>query len=309
MLTMSRRALVVAGCCMGIFAGPAAFAHAAVVPILNCADVNGTQVTGTFGYNNTGAATTIDVGLDNFFSPGAVFRGQPASFDPGRHDRVFSTTFTASTSLTQITWLLDGNTATASSTSTPSCIGMQWAGIWALPLGLGMYHHLDVVVHDDASWVATADPGSGEPGVSTDWQKLGSLTGGGQGDTGATGPTGPQGPAGGTGPTGPQGAAGATGQQGPIGPGGPKGDTGPTGPAGPGGGASLTFPSPLTWMFPFTGRLLIHDSHVRPNSVIVIQYVGDAGSKPTSVDDIKLGSFVATGSRFERFRYVVFNQS
>jgi hypothetical protein len=161
---------------------------------------------------------------------------------------------------------------------------MFWAGSWLAntPFAPGA-----VVLHGGKTFVATDDPGSTEPGSGGAWQALAS---------GAAGSTGPTGPTGATGPAGPTGATG------------PAGATGPQGPAGS-GGPQLTFPSWHTYYFPRSGRLYIHDSHVSYKSVVVIQYVGDnAGSRPTSVDDQRSGSFVAVGSPYHDFRYVVFNQ-
>jgi hypothetical protein len=138
-----------------------------------------------------------------------------------------------------------------------------------------------------------APPDSPQGGINffSDWVELGNVAGGPKGDTG------PQGP---TGPTGPQGPAGDTG---PGGPRGPAGATGPKGPAGP----STGFPSSQAFEFPRNGRLLIHDDHVKPDSTILIQYVGFPGF-PTAVNSVITGSFVALGTPHLHFRYVVFNQ-
>ncbi|HEV8673476.1 MAG TPA: hypothetical protein VGX21_05470 [Methylomirabilota bacterium] len=47
---------------------------------------------------------TIEVGENNFFSPGVLFRNQPTEFFPGVHHWVFATSFQVSGSQTQITW-------------------------------------------------------------------------------------------------------------------------------------------------------------------------------------------------------------
>jgi hypothetical protein len=60
-------------------------------------------------------------------------------------------------------------------------------------------------------------------------------------------------------------------------------------------------------MFSPSGRLLIRDPHVGTTSVITIEYMGRSG-RPTSVDRLTMGSFVATGTPGRHFRYVVFNQ-
>jgi hypothetical protein len=375
--SIRRKALVAAACCAFFAAGHTALAQADdLTPLLECADYNAATNTASasFGYDSTFSSTVhIDVGPNNFFSPGVIFRNQPTDFLPGVQHRVFSTTFQVSAGQSQITWFLDGNTVTVNGAallggtfSGPSCSsGMVFAGPWSALLS---YTSGSVVTHDDASWVAVLDT-TNEPGLSTDWTELGSLNGG-TGDTGPTGPQGPQGDTGPTGDTGPQGSTGDTGPQGDTGPKGPAGDTGPqgntgpagpkgdtglagpagpkgstgaTGPAGPTGakglkgdkgdtghkgdqgpagprgfqgspgppgpsGANLTFPSSQTFTFPYSGRLLIHDSHVHSSSVILIQYVGDSGGRATSVDDVSSGSFVATGSAGYHFRYVVFSQ-
>jgi hypothetical protein len=327
---MSRLALAGVACC-AVFTGNAALARAAdLVPLLNCADFapGSSTITGSFGYISTFTSTVhIDVGPNNFFSPGLLSRGQPTDFLVGEHDRVFATSFQVSASSPQIVWFLNGNPVIFSGARiqdgtdhVPSCSArMLFRGDWSV---FNSYNEQDVVTHNDASWVAVVDT-TNEPGLSTDWVELGSLAGGPKGDTGPqgpTGPTGPQGPAGDTGPTGPAGATGdtgpkgssgsdgATGPQGPTGPSGPKGDTGATGPQGlP--GSSLTFPSAITYQFPPGGHLLIHDVHVKPESVILVEYLDRPDSNGTAISDLKVGSFVAIGLPHAKFRYVVFNQS
>jgi hypothetical protein len=64
--------------------------------------------TAYFGYDNsTGAAVTIPVGVNNYFSPGVQDRGQVTSFQPGRVSNAFSVTFKSTSSLLG-TWFLKG---------------------------------------------------------------------------------------------------------------------------------------------------------------------------------------------------------
>ncbi len=82
---------------------------ATVVPILNCVkrNHNGTY-TARFGYDNsTGAAVTIPVGANNFFTPGNQNRGQTTVFQPGLVANAFSVTFNASGSNLAV-WFLRG---------------------------------------------------------------------------------------------------------------------------------------------------------------------------------------------------------
>ncbi len=80
-----------------------------VAPLLNCVvkNANGTY-TAKFGYDNTtGAAITIPVGANNYFTPGAQNRGQVTTFQPGRVNNAFSVTFSANGSNLGI-WILKG---------------------------------------------------------------------------------------------------------------------------------------------------------------------------------------------------------
>jgi hypothetical protein len=65
--------------------------------------------TARFGYNNTtGAALTIPVGANNYFTPGKQNRGQTTVFQPGRVTNAFSVTFTASQGSNLAIWFLRG---------------------------------------------------------------------------------------------------------------------------------------------------------------------------------------------------------
>jgi CSLREA domain-containing protein len=80
-----------------------------VVPILECVQrlPNG-KYRAYFGYDNTtGAAVTIPVGVNNYFTPGNPNRGQTTLFQPGRVTNAFSVNFNASGSNLAV-WFLKG---------------------------------------------------------------------------------------------------------------------------------------------------------------------------------------------------------
>ncbi|MGH9841961.1 MAG: putative Ig domain-containing protein [Blastocatellia bacterium] len=80
-----------------------------VVPILECVQhlPNG-MYRAYFGYDNTtGAAVTIPVGVNNFFTPGNQNRGQTTLFQPGRVTNAFNVTFKANGSNLAV-WFLKG---------------------------------------------------------------------------------------------------------------------------------------------------------------------------------------------------------
>jgi Collagen triple helix repeat (20 copies) len=269
-----------------------------LLPKLTCVRTTpsdaGRELTAVFGYVNTSGSTIVeDIGENNFFSPGELDRGQPTEFLPGRHPVAFQTSFILSASLTQVTWFLRGETVVASAEplSWPRC-GLSWLGPWRPRSLLSSYKVFDVVTHGGRSWVAADDPGPSEPGAGPEWELLATREAGPPGEQGPPGPTGPTGPAGPTGPPGPAGPAGLPGSAGPAG---PPGD-------------QLSFPSPETRSFSKQGRRRVRDTHVTTSSVVMIQYVGAGGRRPTSVTQQKVGSFVAVGSPNRRFRYVVYNQ-
>lgn len=70
---------------------------ATVTPVLSCVQHNQNgSWTARFGYDNsTGAAVTIPVGANNYFTPGSQNRGQTTVFQPGRVTNAFSVNFTA----------------------------------------------------------------------------------------------------------------------------------------------------------------------------------------------------------------------
>ena len=66
-----------------------------IVPKVTCVTLNANgSYTVRFGYeNSTGAAVTIPVGANNYFTPGAQNRGQTTTFQPGVVNNAFSVTF------------------------------------------------------------------------------------------------------------------------------------------------------------------------------------------------------------------------
>jgi N-acetylneuraminic acid mutarotase len=81
-----------------------------VVPFLRCVRrvASGTY-TAYFGYDNsTGAAVTIPVGADNYFTPGSQNRGQTTVFQPGRVTNAFSVTLTKGNNSNLAVWYLRG---------------------------------------------------------------------------------------------------------------------------------------------------------------------------------------------------------
>jgi hypothetical protein len=281
MLTATRKAALVA--VLAVAGMAPASAHAQLTPILDCASysVFNNTLEGWFGYTNSSASQVDEpIGLNNFFSPGVIDRGQPTSFDPGTHHFVFRTAFQVSAGMSQATWDLENNTVVLQQTSTPQCPPLIWAGPWHP----STFSPGDVVTDNNSSWMATQLEFNTEPGGDPGWVQLGNLNGG---------ATGPAGPIGATGPTG------ATG---------PKGSDGTRGPAGPPGGpgARKVFPGPGTVSFAHTGRRLVRDSHVMPSSTVTIQYIGAGPHEPTSIVEQRNGYFIATGTPNSMFRFVVY---
>lgn len=74
-------------------------------------NANGT-FTATWGYANGNAnPVSIPIGSANKFYPGSANLGQPTTFQPGTHHAVFTTPFSGS----DLTWILDGRTASVRS--------------------------------------------------------------------------------------------------------------------------------------------------------------------------------------------------
>jgi len=83
---------------------------ATIVPILECVQRNANNTyTARFGYGNqTGAAVTIPVGANNYFTPGNQNRGQTTVFQPGRVTNAFSVTFSKGKGSNLAIWFLRG---------------------------------------------------------------------------------------------------------------------------------------------------------------------------------------------------------
>lgn len=287
-----RKGLVAAlGCALlGGLAWPIS-APAAVMPEVTCATFHPSdnRMYALFGYvNSDDESVTLPIGPQNAFTPGSPDRGQPTTFLPGAHGSAFRMSFVVSPLIPSVAWTLDGTSLLVAGNGTYPTCEMHWTGPW----GPGLSYIVgDLVTHDGNAWVATRTPVTTEPGAGGEWQSLVDL---------AEGPEGPSGPEGPTGPAGPPGPIGPTGPTGPAGPQGPRGAPGP--PA-----ADSAFPSSTNRRFTRRGRRLIKDPNVRPSSVIIVQYVGRGGQRPTSVARIRHGSFVALGTPRRAFRYVVFN--
>jgi hypothetical protein len=90
-----------------------------VTPIAECvADLGGGHYRAFFGYNNANSSTpNIAIGGHNKVTPGPVDKGQPNTFLPGRHKKVFSVEFTGG----YRTWEIKGpDGVRRSATATPS---------------------------------------------------------------------------------------------------------------------------------------------------------------------------------------------
>lgn len=248
-----------------------------------------------WGYSNpNGNEVSIVVGPTNFFSPPPPNRGQPTSFMPGLHRRVFSVLIQPE-KVDELTWHLDSLSASAS-LSMPQCdpITLSWRGIWDPS---AFYFAGDVVSWAGSSWATDAFVQDEVPGEGSNWTVLAE-----KGDQGPTGPEGPQGPEGPKGPQGPPGPAGPPGPPGPQGPPGPPGPQGP--PATDDDWAGSQAPR-----FNRRGRAVVRDPHLEPSSVVLIQYADPrrtARLRPTNVLRVSKGRFVASGEPRTHFRYVVY---
>jgi len=167
-----------------------------LAPTLTCATYVASTNTeiAVFGYVSSFATPVhVDVGPNNFFSPGVLFRNQPTDFLPGAHSNVFATNFQVSASTPQITWTLDGtNFVIVKLTSGPDCsqIGtsntiLNGSGAPANSLGI-----------DGDFYIDTAAELRYGPKAGGVWPTTGVPLVGPTGATGATGPQGPQGPQG-----------------------------------------------------------------------------------------------------------------
>ena len=278
-------------------------------------DVNDNRLTTYWGYSSTFQSPIhLDIGEDNFFSPGVLFRNQPTDFQPGVHENLFTTSFQVSGSQTQITWFLNGRTATARADTNLACDPPPNLGEWDAGRSYGSYVS---VSHNSVLWVSpfqVLPAQRGEPGVDRFWSPI--LLRGAQGPKGDTGDKGDRGD---------QGTPGVSviGQAEPPGSnctyGGVKytdvntihyvcnGAPGPQGPQGLPGNNNV-FPSAQAYTFPRDGTLTIVDSHITPSSMITLQYVGGALLPPAAIN-IQAGRFTAVGIPSRQFRYVVINSN
>ena len=126
-----------------------------VTPYLDCIDfLPDAQMRAHFGYASTyPSEVTIDIGPQNYFSPGTLSRGQPTVFLPGEHHDVFTTSWVVSGSSTQETWLVAGATAVGKQTSTTLC-GVRSKGDWD---STAKYEVGDLVRDIQALWVFYGD--------------------------------------------------------------------------------------------------------------------------------------------------------
>ena len=288
-----------------------------VIPILRCVryDINDNRLTTYWGYSSTFQSPLhLDIGEDNFFTPGILFRNQPADFQPGIHENIFTTSFQVSGSQTQITWFLNGRTATARADTNLACDPPPSLGQWDAGRSYGSYVS---VSHNSVLWVSpfqVLPAQRGEPGIDPFWSPL--LLRGAQGPKGDTGEKGDTGDRGDTGQPG----------QSVIGQAEPPGSNctyggvkytdavnirfvcnGAPGPQGPPGNPNV-FPSAQAYTIPRGGTLTVLDSHVTANSVITLQYVGGDLLPPIAIN-IQSGRFTAVGIPNRQFRYVVVNSN
>ncbi|HKP95874.1 MAG TPA: hypothetical protein VJ385_08970 [Fibrobacteria bacterium] len=84
-----------------------------VIPgVESCRDNGNGTYTATWGYfNMNNYSVTIPIGTGNKFYPGNADRGQPTTFLVGERHNVFTTTYSG----TELTWILDGRTASVQS--------------------------------------------------------------------------------------------------------------------------------------------------------------------------------------------------
>ena len=194
-------------------ATPALAAGSTVTPTLQCYTTDPSTGIDTFyfGYvNNTGNQLLFEVGNNNEVVPGEPDQGQPVIFNQGTYPRVFRVMADPAFE-PQVTWTLDGNTVTASTTALPpACDSLSQTGAAILDgsgppqstQGQDGDFYLDTTAH------VLYGPKAG--GV---WPAGVSLVGpagaaGQNGAPGQNGTNGTNGSPGAQGPRGPQGAAG-----------------------------------------------------------------------------------------------------
>ncbi len=108
-------------------AAPASASGGSLTPYVDCVSVSGTGAntiyTAYFGYDSTEpVAFNFPVGDNNETVPGLQDQGQPTTFNVGNYPRVFAAQFDGMF-ITSISWILDGQIATASATSQPCTVG------------------------------------------------------------------------------------------------------------------------------------------------------------------------------------------
>lgn len=201
------RRLAGALCLVALVSFPRA-AAAQVIPLADCVTEGSSQglIQAWFGYRNLDSTVvSIPIGLDNFFSPGAVDRGQPSAFEPGEFHRLFAVEIAASTS---ITWFLSGVQAPADATL-PSCDQpLTWLGPWDMS---ATYERNQIVSYLGSSWIALRRNAAEAPGTGTDWDLLAQ-----KGETGPHGLQGERGEQGPQGVPGPEGVPGSSPSASPI---------------------------------------------------------------------------------------------
>ena len=102
-----------------LMAGPAEAAPPQTNPVFECAfpKPGGTGYVAVFGYENTtGKTQNFPVGSKNRFLPAPSNRGQPVTFDPGRHDNVVVLDWDGTSALR---WKIDNTTVRAA--TAPVC--------------------------------------------------------------------------------------------------------------------------------------------------------------------------------------------
>ena len=202
-----------------VAAVPASAATSTITPTLQCYTTDPSTGIDTFyfGYiNNTGNQLLFEVGNNNEVVPGEPDQGQPVIFNQGTYPRVFRVMADPAFE-PQVTWMLDGNTVTASTTALPpSCDALSQTGAAILDgsgppqstQGQDGDFYLDATAHvlygpkaggvwpAGVSLVGPAGPAgpSGAPGQTGTSGTNG--TNGTNGSPGAQGPRGPQGAAG-----------------------------------------------------------------------------------------------------------------
>lgn len=283
-----------------------------VIPLPPCIrfNVNTNTVDSYWGYAAT-APVHFDIGQNNFFSPGVLFRNQPTDFQAGVHENVFVTSFPISASQTQITWFLNGRTEIARQDSRP-CDPPRGLGEWDPTV---TYPQNVVVSFNSLLWVSPYNTDNvnnlgKQPGTNPVFWKLFSLTRVVQGDPGPRGDPGPPGQS----VIGEVEAPGSNCTYGGV----RYTDidttrfvcNGGPGPQGPPGNPNV-FPSAQVYTIPSNGRLTIVDSNVSATSLIVLLYVAGGVTPPLSPNPILIstapGQFTVAGVVNKPFRYAVIN--